>query len=103
MADDRVVHLCRQLKLAEDAMVKLQCYLMEHCRDVQRGGGIVEWAINALEQARYERLEHEHLGCPVAKTGIYAFDGAREELREKMGGIPRLLLGFGGEDKGAVE
>ena len=72
MADDRCVHLRRNLREAEQSLCKLQVYLMENCHDVPRGGGIVEWAINALEGYRYRELEHQHLGCPVEKTGIYA-------------------------------
>lgn len=29
-------------------------------------------AAEALELQRYADIEHEHLGCPVAETGIYA-------------------------------
>lgn len=32
----------------------------------------VEQLKQALEEFRYAELEHEHLGCSVAKTGIYA-------------------------------
>lgn len=33
---------------------------------------LAEEAANWIEQLEYEALEHEHLGCSVAKTGIYA-------------------------------
>lgn len=29
-------------------------------------------AAEALEEHHYADAEHEHLGCPMAKTGIYA-------------------------------
>lgn len=32
--------------------------------------------LNKLEEHRYADIEHEHLGCPVAKTGIYAKTGS---------------------------
>jgi len=33
---------------------------------------LLEGAANALEESHYAELEHNHLGCSVAKTGIYA-------------------------------
>jgi hypothetical protein len=32
----------------------------------------IQEAADALEGYHYADLEHEHLGCPLAKTGIYA-------------------------------
>lgn len=32
----------------------------------------IQEAMQALEDQHYFDLEHEHLGCPVACTGIYA-------------------------------
>ena len=67
-----VMHLRQQLRDAEASLAKLQAYLATHHQDVPKGDGIVDWAINAMEQYRYQELEHEHLGCHVAETGIYA-------------------------------
>ncbi len=31
----------------------------------------LNWFTEESDDERFARLEHEHLGCPVAKTGIY--------------------------------
>lgn len=33
---------------------------------------LLRTAARVLEAQHYADIEHEHLGCPVAKTGIYA-------------------------------
>jgi hypothetical protein len=34
------------------------------------------WAVERIEEAEHAEMEHEHLGCHIAKTGIYASSAA---------------------------
>ena len=49
----------RQLREAGESFARLQSFLMEHAIEINRGGDIAQWAINALAAAKAEVVQNK--------------------------------------------